>query len=205
MNTRLGTVLGLALLALGPGCVSTVPYSPKTTLVEELGWEPAQQRFGELMTRCRSPRIADATIDDKKFELTLQGGHAGWWWGWGGAPGGKPVIYHNNIGKLDIYENNKVFVLGPDNRRMTEFLFAGQEDCFLFADLVWSFRNAKAPGGGATPPPAEGTPPPAQRNPEEPQHKNVLDGDQKGSSSDSGGTQDESGEGQKTKNVLGDD
>jgi hypothetical protein len=185
--------------------------------VDELGWDGAQGRFGELMTRCRAPRIADAAIDTKKFEFTLTGGHAGWWWGWSGAPGSKPAIYHANVGRLDIYENHKVFVLDPDGRRMTEFLFGGQEDCFLFADLVWSFRSYQgAPGGTGGTGSSGGTGSTGgtggTSGGEERRSSNVLEGDQKGTSSEgtksgdesSGG--DESGDGaQKSKNVLGDD
>ena len=208
--TRLGAALfGLIVLAAGPGCVSVVPYTPKTSLIEEMGYKDAQGRFGELMTRARSPRIGDATIDSKKFEFSLVGGHAGgWWWGWG-APGARPVIYHNNIGRLDVYENNKVFVLGPDERKMTEFLFSSQQDCFLFADLVWSFKSYQGPegaGGGSS---GEGSGSGgAGSAPAEPDRnsQNVLEGDQNGSGDGSSDSGDSGGDGdQKQKNVLGDD
>lgn len=196
--TRLGAALfGLILLAAGPGCVSVVPYTPKTSLIEELGYEGAQDRFAVLMNGARSPRIGTASIDTKKFEFELSGGHAGWWWGWG-QPGSHPVVYLENIGRLDIYENNKVFVIAPDERKMTEFLFGSQGDCFVFADLVYSFKTYQGPvpekgtGGGS------GGGNDAGAN--DRKSSNVMDGDQKGADSGGGGDGD-----QKQKNVLGDD
>lgn len=188
-----------AFLVAGPGCIGVVPYTPKTSLIDDLGYEEAQTRFGQVMTRCRAPKVNDGKIDEKKFEVDTPA-HYGGGWGWYGGhhQGGNAAFYHSNVGRLDVYENNKVFVIGTDEKKLAEFLFADQPDAFLFCDLIYSFRTYKGPGptggGGGSGGGGGG-------GGEERRSSNVLDGDKKGEKS--GGDESSGGdEDRKTQNVL---
>lgn len=192
-----------ALLVSGAGCISVVPYTPNTGVIEDRGYEGAQQMFGEVVTRCRAPRIADGKIDESKFEVNIQG-HHGWGWYAGVVQGGPMSIYHNNLGRLDVYENNKVFVISTDERKLAEFLFADQSDAFLFCDLIYSFKTHKGgPGGGGQS--GGGSGGSGASGGEERKSSNVLEGDDKGEKSSSGGDSGGSGGGdeeRKSSNVL---
>ena len=80
--------------------------------------------------------------------------------GWYGVPAGsyqnETQIFFRNIDRMEVYENNKVFVYGPGGR-IDQILFANQADAFQFHDLLESFRTYKP--AAAAPAPAPANPP----------------------------------------------
>ena len=136
------------------GCVKVVPRQPNTKAVEELGADAAKRRLEEVMTRAIEPRIAVVAVADDslryKWDQPIQG--------WYGVPAGsvqnETQIFFRNIDKLEVYENNKVFVYGPGGR-IDQILFPSQADAFQFHDLLESFRMYRpAAAAPATNPPA---------------------------------------------------
>ena len=145
---RAGAAVLILVGAYLAGCVKVVPRQPNLKVVEEVGAEDAKKRLGEVMTRSADPRISvvDATDDGVRYrwDQVIQG--------WYGIPAGtvqnETQIFFKNIEKIEVYENNNVFVYGPGGR-IDKVLFSAQQDAFLFHDLLESFRaramNAKPP------------------------------------------------------------
>jgi hypothetical protein len=135
------------------GCVKVVPRQPNTKAVEELGVDAAKQRLQEVLTRAVDPRIAVVAVADDslryKWDQPIQG--------WYGVPAGsvqnETQIFFRNIARMEVYENNKVFVYGPGGR-IDQILFPSQADAFQFHDLLESFRMRPAPPPAAAPTPA---------------------------------------------------
>jgi len=140
-------ILWAAYLA---GCVKVVPRQPNTKAVEELGVDAAKQRLQEVLTRAVEPRIAVVAVADDslryKWDQPIQG--------WYGVPAGsvqnETQIFFRNIERMEVYENNKVFVYGPGGR-IDQILFSSQADAFQFHDLLESFHTYKPAAAAATP------------------------------------------------------
>jgi hypothetical protein len=153
---RLGAALCILSAAYIVGCVKVVPRQPNTKAVEELGADTAKQRLQEVMTRSVDPRIVGVTVADDSVRYRWDQPIQGWYGVPAGSVQNETQIFFRNIDRMEVYENNKVFVYGPAGR-IDQILFGNQADAFQFHDLLESFRTYKP----ATPAPAPGTNPPA--------------------------------------------
>lgn len=123
------------LLALA-GCVSVVPRSPNTGLVSELGLEETQKEVMVISARARDPQISEVEFNDVGFVYSYSAL----------APmtliptQGKHSVIWQNMTRLDLYENNKVFVIGQGDRVTSQILFNDMSDAERWQDLVMSLQ-----------------------------------------------------------------
>jgi hypothetical protein len=142
--TRLSFLAASVLLgsALSTGCVSVVPYQPDEGLVTQLGQDAAKRELSDTLSRAILPRVSAVNATDDYVEYDWQQSHPGPFF----APivtGNKTQIRYANIGRIEIYANNYVFVWWPGDQRRDEVQFANPEDARKFADLLMSFRAAR--------------------------------------------------------------
>lgn len=133
------------LLALGllSGCISQIPYTPSTALLDEMGPEAAEEDFLKVLKRSTRPEVREVEVTIDSFTYR-----------WRGAAGfadvyskdGERGIYFRNVTGIEIYENFRVFVKGGD-MLLADFLFGSLGDCQRFADLVMSFKSRQMAGG----------------------------------------------------------
>jgi hypothetical protein len=150
---RLGAAVCILWAGYLAGCVKVVPRQPNTKAVEELGADAAKQRLQEVMARAVDPRIAIVTVADDSVRYRWDQPIQGWYGVPAGSVQNETQILYRNIDRMEVYENNKVFVYGPAGR-IDQILFGNQADAFQFHDLLESFRTYKP----ATPAPATNPP-----------------------------------------------
>ena len=148
---RLGAALCILSAAYIVGCVKVVPRQPNTKAVEELGADTAKQRLQEVMTRAVDPRIAVVTVADDSLRYRWDQPIQGWYGVPAGSVQNETQIFFRNIDRMEVYENNKVFVYGPAGR-IDQILFGNQQDAFQFHDLLESFRTYKPAAPPTNPP-----------------------------------------------------
>ena len=134
----------LALLTtLASGCVTIVPYQPKSNLVTESGAESAQSQLADLLRRAAAPQFSSVEVDDKRAKLEMLQTHV--WAFYQTFQTTVPFdISYSNVARMDLYANNYVYRYNPAGRLMPpHILFASQQDAMLFMDLITSLRDAK--------------------------------------------------------------
>ncbi len=143
---RFAAAAGMLLLAAS--CADQVPYTANTGLADSLGTEEAKRRLSQVLQRAQTPRVTNVRATDdyvQYFWETL-------------APETAIIdplyvanvaeIHYGTVTKVEVYDNNWVFVWGPLREHVDKVLFGTADDARTFADLVSSFRarkDAKAP------------------------------------------------------------
>lgn len=134
----------LVILTLGffSGCVALVPHSPNTRLVEELGADAAESKFAEILNRSTQPRYQGTEVSEDSFKTSQTGVVMGAWYQTHHVTN-QIQIYFNNISRVEVYENNAVFVRGVGDVVLLRAAFTNLEDATMLADLIESFKASK--------------------------------------------------------------
>jgi hypothetical protein len=141
---------GLLLLALGGvvnfGCVALLDYRPDEGLVSSLGPEEAKRKFSETLSLAFDPHVTGSEITDDYYRYQWQQNiYGAYGIPMGSVPGANQVFF-NNVEKVEVYQNNKVFVYERGGRLKDQILFSTVDDAKRFADLVMSFRARRLTG-----------------------------------------------------------
>jgi hypothetical protein len=115
---------------LSVGCPMVVPYQPDEGLVGEIGPKRARQILEETLLRALTPRILDAHVTNKFMHYRYQVGLTSF----------DARVYFQNVGRVEIFDNNYVFLRTAGEVVLAQILFANDGDAKTFADLVTSFR-----------------------------------------------------------------
>ena len=134
----------LALLTtLASGCVTIVPYQPKSNLVTESGAESAQSQLADLLRRAAAPQFSSVEVDDKRVKLTMIVPPFG---SFSFRPTYHTIpfdISYSMVSRMDLYANNYVYRYDAGGRLLLpHILFRSQQDAMLFIDLITSLRDA---------------------------------------------------------------
>lgn len=130
-------------MALGAGCVSVVPYQPKSNLVAESGVESAQAQLADLLRRAAAPRFSSVEVDDRRAKLTMIHTHIGPFYQAIHTPIPVDILYAM-VSRMELYENNYVFSYDASGRLlMPKILFASRDDARLFMDLITSLGGTE--------------------------------------------------------------
>ncbi len=133
----------VACCLLGGGCIAKVAYQPNERLVQQLGLQRAEARFDEVVVRALDPPVDSVEVSDDGFTCVVQVG-------WPVPVFLKEKTYHfANIARVDLYENNKAFLIDYAGRELGIFLFGNPLDAQAFADLVMAFKAHGAHGEAA--------------------------------------------------------
>jgi hypothetical protein len=115
-----------------------VNRQPNTGLVADMGVEGVQKELKIISTRASAPRIVDVEFNDVGFVYSHDAHHP---MAWGLAPvQGKTSVVYDNLARLDLYENNRVFIIGPNNRELAAITFGNPSDAEGWCDLVLSLK-----------------------------------------------------------------
>jgi hypothetical protein len=152
---RLLRLPALAVLALtATGCLSPLPYSPDGSLVRSYGGpEEYEAELKSHLRTATAPPITDVTLEDDAVVLDVGGvGHPYGWYGPAAFPG-RQVISGRTITKLEVYENNKLWIYRTGQPTF-ELIFTSVEDAKKAADLfeslrVWAGGSRSERGEGA--------------------------------------------------------
>lgn len=130
-------LLLIALLLPVSGCVSLVQRQPNTGLVDELGAGEARKQLKITSSRARDPQIVNVEFDDVGFIYTYN--HL--------APmtlipiQAKMSVLYDNLERLDLYENARVFLIGTGGHEMSAITFGSLGDAERWVDLVLSLKH----------------------------------------------------------------
>ncbi len=146
-RSGLAVLFSAALCVFATGCPATVPYEAQVFTLSDLGTFDARRELEETIARARSPRILSAHVDEFSFAWYFQG-----------VVRGRREryqnyvkIYYRNVAKIDLYENNYVYLWGQSDQYLTKILFHTPEDARRFIDLIESLTARRTQG----PPPDE--------------------------------------------------
>jgi hypothetical protein len=129
--------------ALATGCVAVVPYQPDESVVTKMGPEEAKRKLSDILSRATIPHVSAVNVTDDFVEYEWQQSVPGPFF----APivtANKTQIRYVNIGRIELYANNYVFVWWPGDQRRDEICFATPEEAKQVADLLMSFRAARS-------------------------------------------------------------
>jgi hypothetical protein len=134
-------------LAAALGCTPRTDYQPRDQVLDGLGAPEQERKFSEALTRAVKPRITGVQVDLNRYayqaEVTVHGAY--------GIPvgsAGRAVsVYFANVERVDVYENNAVFVVGTNGRVVDKVVFGTPEDARAFADVVASYRALRQAAG----------------------------------------------------------
>jgi hypothetical protein len=143
---------GIALSALGTGCMKPIQYTPNEGLVPSLGTDQAKQELQILMARSVEPLIGlvEAKDDSVHYRWNQQSMGAFYQTI---TTSVDTEIFYANLNRIEIYENHNVFVWGPNDSRVDKIRFASAEEAKRFADLLMSFRARWLASRGSPAPP----------------------------------------------------
>lgn len=145
---RVSITIGLVSAFGGAiGCVALVPYSANTERFKDQKPEDIKKTFAELVTRSLEPRYTSAEINEDFLKCDSQHTYLGPFYTTQVVPGVSQV-YFNNVSKIEIYENNKVWIYDTAGRVAFPTTFASRDDCLLLVDIIETFRARKAAGAG---------------------------------------------------------
>lgn len=195
--------LACATAGLSSGCIARIAYEPNTGLVDQLGYEAAARELGDVLVRSRNPVVTDVEVAPDAFSFVT----AGVVWGWWGVIGNRRVIPFADVGRIDIYENDRAFMIDVRGRERGSFDFNARADSLRFADLVLSFHAwdpARAPEVHPHEPPPDWSAPAPCEEPTESQ-RDVLRDDEPAPPPPTKDEWPPAEEGSRTRNVLGDD
>jgi len=145
-------------LLLIAGCMSQVSYQPAERVAETAGTADAKKRISELLLRAREPHVTSVRPTDDYLQY--------FWERMAPETIINPVyvanvaeIHYSSVSQIEVYDNNWVFVWGPQKESVEKVNFSSQEDARAFADLVSSFRTLakssvfppRPPQGGGIP------------------------------------------------------
>ncbi len=149
MKRSLVTIQGLFLIALSlvgfSGCVALVPHQPNTQLIEELGEAAAVSKFAETLNRSTQPNYQGTEVLKDSFKTNQTGVVMGAWYQ-SHHISNLIQIYFNNISRVEVYENNVVFVRGTADQVLLRATFNQMQDATTLADLIESFKANRSGG-----------------------------------------------------------
>lgn len=129
-------------------CVALVPHEANTNLVQDSGVEAVTQRMTTLLKSAQAPVFSNVEVDQEMMRLQLANyGAWGWGWGYGGNPMQGVSIPYRAITKVDLYENNKVFLYMANGGSTIEILFPDMGYATEFVDHVASMQRFAAENG----------------------------------------------------------
>ncbi len=134
----------ISLLAVG--CPAVVPYQPNERLVVNLGVEQARKRLEETLMRSINPRVIDVQVAQEFVNYRYQQPILGPYGIQVGMTMAENRVYFLNVSRVEVFENNVVFLRAANEIILAQLIFAKQEDAKTFADLILSFRAQVPPG-----------------------------------------------------------
>ena len=147
MKRTLTSIFNLLLVAFSltyfSGCVSIIPHQPNLQLVEELGEAAAVQKFAETLNRSTQPRYQGTEVLKDSFKTKQVGVVMGAWYSTHQISSDIQV-YFNNISRVEVYDNNVVFIRGIADEILLRATFMNIQDATTLADLLESFKVAKS-------------------------------------------------------------
>lgn len=150
--SRRGPVLQLLLIccisALAAGCPAVVSYQPNDRLVVDLGVEQARKRLQETLSRSINPRVIEVQVTQEFVNYRYQQPILGPFGAQVGVTMAENRVHFQNVSRVEVFENNVVFLRAANEIILAQLIFANQDDAKTFADLILSFR-AQAPRGAA--------------------------------------------------------
>src|SRR5262245_41481987 len=142
LGGRLRAILSRAAagsLLLIAGCVASVAYQPDERVAQTAGTADAKTRMSEILQRAREPHVTSVRPTDDYVPY--------FWARMAAETIINPVyvanvaeIRYSSVSEIEVYDNNWVFVWGPQKESVEKVNFSSQEDARAFADLVASFR-----------------------------------------------------------------
>ncbi len=146
------TLLKLLLIGcisfLAVGCPAVVPYQPNERVVVDLGVAQARKRLEETLSRSINPRVIDVQVTQEFVNYRYQQPILGPFGAQVGTTMAENRVHFRNVGRVEIYDTNVVFLRAANENILAQFIFANQDDAKTFADLILSFR-AQLPRGAA--------------------------------------------------------
>ncbi|HSD51363.1 MAG TPA: hypothetical protein VLG48_08145 [Candidatus Methylomirabilis sp.] len=138
------TLLKLLLLccisALAVGCPAVVSYQPNERLVVDLGVEQARKRLQETLSRSINPRVIEVQVAQEFVNYRYQQPILGPYGIQVGMTMAENRVHFQNVSRVEVFENNVVFLRAANEVILAQVIFASQEDAKTFADLILSFR-----------------------------------------------------------------
>ncbi len=131
--------LAAICLCLATSCIAIVPYEPKSNLLQTLGEEESVKRFGRVLAGSTDWRFNFAEAGEDSFVAEKLQVIMGAFWIQHTIPN-RIQIYYANVSRIEVYENNVVYLRSPSNHVTLKATFADRDTAFEFADLVASFK-----------------------------------------------------------------
>jgi hypothetical protein len=138
----------MAFLVLALGCSAPVAYRPDAESLHGLERRQREQVFVETISRAIKPRIVQVWIDDVAYGhddgRVVRDGF--------GIPVGRyaarRIIYFANVGRLQMFTNNAVFVYDTSGRVVDKLRFGNPDDAARAMDVIAAYRERRM-GPGA--------------------------------------------------------
>lgn len=141
--TRWSSIL---LLLVCAGCPSTVPYQPQQGVLAEVDTSEARSRLRETLGRAIEPPVLWVDVDDDSVRYRYKDVIHGPF----GIPTGSvertQEVFFVNVRRVELYDNNWVYLYGVDQRLIAKVCFDTERDARSYADLVSSFRERRVRG-----------------------------------------------------------
>lgn len=130
----------LAAVALLAGCAARIDYRPDDGALQGLTRRQREQVFVETISRAVKPRIVQVWIDDVSYGhdagRVVRGGF--------GIPVGqvpvRRIVYFANVGRLQLFTNDAVFVYDTSGRVLDKLVFANRADAQYAMDVIAAYR-----------------------------------------------------------------
>ncbi len=123
------------------GCAAVQDYQPKTNMIQEMEIKDAQRQLRDILLRATFPKVTSVSFTEDAIKIKSQQSHLGFFY--------QTVtnqlendLYFSLLDRMQIYENNFVFIYGSGNRLQMKILFPTKEEAQTFMDLLWSLRSA---------------------------------------------------------------
>lgn len=135
----LASLAGL-VLTFASGCIPTVAYTRDDEAVARLGVEAAQKELSDILYSAAAPQVTAVEFTDDMVKISYNQPVFG---PYGvvvsATPLSYPLTYHR-IQRIEVYENNKIFIYGPSGTVEREILFNTLEDARRCAQLLLAFK-----------------------------------------------------------------
>jgi hypothetical protein len=126
------------------GCVPT-DYQPDVSMAHKLGVEEARQRLRETLLRSVEPQVIEVSVTNEglsyryKEVRRVRGVIPFGPLGWGDSQ--EKLLAFTNVSKVDVFDNNVVYVRGAGGQVIAQIACASPQDARAFADLLMSLRT----------------------------------------------------------------
>ncbi|MBI4612287.1 MAG: hypothetical protein HY720_01630 [Planctomycetes bacterium] len=148
---RSAWILALFCLLGSGGCATKVPYTPQLDAVDRQGPPKAMEELVAVVQRVLLPRVIAESV--KATEEHLVYDYVPEWhyyWYWFAIDTGPKTIAWAVLDRIDLYDNNRVFMYGAGGYELGWLHFHSREDAMTFIDLALSlaarWKAARRPG-----------------------------------------------------------